>query len=143
MARWRYRIEYPFSYQTKVKRPGNGKRFENDWLIITEDGLIILKQRLNPKTGELEPYMHDGATAVPDFYCSLKGAEVHDPIYQFAEEIAAVWECHVRQVLRFADKVFLERMRQHAGSWNIVPPIYFAGVTMLGYPFHNLAKLFK
>lgn len=121
--RWHYLVVGTESHFTKLKIPGNGKRFENKWILISEDGLIFVK----------DGYAFDGATMVPDMYFAVKGAAFHDPFYQFAKEMSEVWECSVWAVIRFADKLFYEVMKKHSKGYNILPTVYYAGVSVFGY----------
>ena len=131
--RWHYLVVGGEHHITKIKRPGNGKHFENRWISISKRGMISVKNG----------YAFDGATGVPDIYCAVKAAVFHDPIYQFAREIAEAWECSVWKVIKWADAVFYEVMKKHSKGYNIIPRIYYAGVWTFGYPFWKIKRAFK
>jgi len=85
-------------------------------------------------------YSWDGATGVPDFSWVINASMFHDAIYQFAEDIAREWGCSVWRVLRWGDEIFREVMERD-GAPVAGRRIYYAGVRVLGYPFHQLRRL--
>lgn len=89
-----------------------------------------------------ESYTWDGASVVPDSPKGvLPGTEVHDPVYQFAEQIAKAFGWTVKEVLAFGDELFRAVMIKEGAS-NVTVFIYYTGVSWFGYYFHqkNLKK---
>lgn len=89
-----------------------------------------------------ESYTWDGASVVPDSPKGvLPGTEVHDPVYQFAEQIAKAFGWTVKDVLSFGDKLFRAVMIKE-GANDITVFVYYTGVCWFGYYVHqkNLKK---
>ena len=133
MSRWKYTLPETIRHHTAEPIPGFQWAFHNKWLSIYPNGTIYVRRG----------YSFDGATGVPDFYAAVKGAKFHDPIYQFARDIAEHWECSVRDVIRWGDRVFFEVMNAHAKGYKIIPRIYYAGVRLLGYRYWRIARWLK
>jgi hypothetical protein len=85
-------------------------------------------------------YAWDGCTAVPDVRGTVYASCLHDALYQFAEILADLWGVSVHDVLRWADAVFLARMRADGCP---CAGLYGWGVRRVGYAFHVLARWFR
>ena len=81
-------------------------------------------------------YCCDGASCAPDLECVMDGTFVHDPVYQFAEEIAAAWGCGVAAVLRWGDALFSEVML-HRHTPKVIRVAYYVPVSLAGYPYNR------
>lgn len=87
-------------------------------------------------------YAWDGCTGVWDGLVdkvsklprTIIASLAHDFVYQFAKEIARCWHWTHKQVLKWADEVFLIFMRNHRVPW-LQRRLYYRGVRLLGYPF--------
>jgi len=130
---WPHKLEKPETHETEIGVPA---AFWNDWLKVTplEDGATRLDLAAK--------YAYDGATLVP----TLRGMKIatafHDAVYQWAEDLAARWSWTVRDVLKFGDEVFYERMLQdganRGAAW-----VYYRAVRAGGYAFHQMARRLK
>jgi len=110
------------------------KEFSNDWLKISpkDNGAEIQIVR---------GYAYDGYSLVPDLPCSEPSA-IHDAIYQFAEAIAKAWGWTVKQVLKWADKIFLEAM-VFFNTPIKTAALYYYGVRLGGYAYHQVALVLR
>ena len=129
MSQWKYILDAPVRHLTPLAVPF---RFKNDWLeIVAEEGCACLTVA--------KGYAWDGATLVPDAKGTFFATALHDAVYQWSEDIAAEWGWSLRDVIRWADKIFKERMIQDGAS-SFVVCLYYRGVRMLGYAYHQMAK---
>lgn len=132
---WKYTLVRDWTHFTCVKFPGNSKPFENEWFYI------------DPRNGEIivrKGYSFDGATMVPDTYCAVEAAKAHDPLFQFAREIAELWNCKPRDVVRFANRVFCEIAHIYSKhNLKIQPKLLCLGVKIFGWPAWNVFRFFE
>ena len=142
---WRYILTRPLVHATEIAPP-KVCPFRNAWLDISIvfAGEAVGDAPLIVQITVADPYAFDACTGVPDFHGTVLAAGLHDPIYQFAEEIVRAWWPHahgiefayrVWQVLRWGDRIFLQRMRRD-GAKKWVQDLYYLGVTCLGFAFH-------
>jgi hypothetical protein len=82
-------------------------------------------------------YAWDGCTAVPDVRGTVYASCLHDAHYQFAEALAAMWGVKVRDVLKWADAIFLARMRADGCP---CAGLYGWSVRRIGYAYHVAAR---
>ena len=115
--------------------PAPPKDFENKWLRIVLVGSIVA-------IATHKDYSWDGPTLVPDTYATVYASAFHDPIYQFASEIAAAWGWSEHQVLVWGDKVFRQAM-MHKKETKIRTFCYYWGVRIFGRPAHWFMSLGK
>ncbi len=149
-AYWKYETSTATVHWTRLPGP---VAYTGKWLTIHHTPVDTTVLRIPPR------YRHDGATLAPDFRVTRTATVLHDAIYQFAEAISANCGWSVRRVLRFGDRIFLERMLRDArrvpvgGTWRqralgviargwdlCVAYVYFAAVRLAGYRFHVLAR---
>lgn len=132
MSQWKYILDAPVRHQTPLAVPF---RFKNDWLeIVAEEGCACLTVA--------KGYAWDGATLVPDAKGTYFATALHDAVYQFCEDIAAAWRWTVRQVIKWADRIFKERMIQDGAS-RFVARLYYRGVRLFGYAYHQAARAWR
>ena len=135
------RYDYTLTKDWAVWIPDNGlprfpRTFENRWLRIEwkyKDGAKT--PTLGILITDRKGYAWDGATAVPD-KGAVEGSAVHDPIYQFAGEIAALWNWPISCVLELGDKCFLAVMEE---AHSPVAHLYYTGVRLIGNLFWHVA----
>lgn len=123
---------------SNVPLPPGAKAFDNLYFSVTP---MLYHVELVCKA----KYAWDECSGVPNFKWAKDASCFHDAIYQFAEALAALWGCTVKEVLAWADAVFLERMLQDADTdkarcWAC---IYFVGVRIFGYRYHQIARFFR
>ena len=82
-------------------------------------------------------YTWDGPTVVPDYDGTILPACLHDSGYEHVEDMAAAWGVKPRVILEWFDEIFQEDM---IGSKAKVSTIYFLGVRLIGYPFHEFNR---
>lgn len=128
---WRYKLPSPLRHITKR----NGPYFRNEWLHIQPFGMCVV---ITVKEG----YQWDGATCAPDFEGTIWASCLHDAIYQFCEDIAAQSEWPELRVLRFADRIFLDRMLAD-GTPKAIAYIYYAAVSLFGAAYHYAARVIR
>jgi hypothetical protein len=131
---WKYVLDEPLTQSVTAPAWVGGVR--SRWLDV---------RRIpdDPRAVELvvrDGYAWDGCTAVPDVRGTVYASCLHDALYQFAEALAAMWGVTVRDVLKWADAVFLARMRADDCP---VAGLYGWGVRRAGYAFHVLARWFR
>lgn len=125
-----------FKYDASVFNRLPPKNFSNEWITIA---VCETNGALTVSVFVKKGYACDGPTGVPDLKGTVEGAFVHDPIYQFSEDIAYCWHWPMRDVLSFGDVCFRETMRQNKTN-AAVREIYYRGVCLFGYRFHSLAR---
>jgi len=134
MLDWAYIMteDYTFNLGKSYKIP---REFKNEWMWLRMENdetlLTIFKD-----------YAWDGPTAVYDFEGTILGSLPHDALYQFCEDIAKVFGWSWVSVIWMADSIFKLAMTQQKTNV-VVKYVYFAGVAIVGVPFHYIAKLFK
>jgi len=136
-ARWDYVLLRDLSHLSALDAPGNadagadGKAWIHVRPLIRGCWLCIVAG-----------YSWDGATLAPDLRGVVAASAVHDVVYQFAEDLGRRWGWSTRRVLAWGDRLFEERMRQdRAAPW--VRRLYYAGVRVAGYPYHQAARLVR
>ena len=107
---------------------------ETEWLSIgaTSDG----KAQITVRKG----YSWDGCSIVPDAPRSKWASCCHDACYQYADALALAWGISQGAALAWADKAFLQIMRQDKCP---VAGLYYAGVRVLGRPYRFFSSLFS
>lgn len=132
MANWKYKLEEAVWHSTPMIAPAP---FANEWLHIVplKAGSTVVVQA---------GYAWDGATLVPDAKGTYFATALHDAVYQFCEDIAAAWRWTVRQVIKWADRIFKERMIQDGAS-RFVARLYYRGVRLFGYAYHQAARAWR
>ncbi len=134
MAAWKYKLEQELAHETvaePVAKPAPA--FDNAWLSIEPAGGGAV--RLRVRAG----YAWDGCTWAPDLSGTRLASCLHDAVSQCAEPIAAASGWSVRDVLRWGDRIFMERMRADgAARW--VVWLYTLAVRLLGYAYHQAAR---
>jgi len=125
------------TYFSKLACP---KAFKNDWMDISP-GYSLDNPEAKSKLFVKSNYAYDGYSIVPDLR-SQEPAILHDAIYQYCEAIAKEWNWTVKQVLKWADEVFLEAMLFYSiKPWQAY--LYYRGVRLVGYKYHKLAKKYR
>jgi hypothetical protein len=132
---WKYTATEDMVYvspASSVPLPTCG--FENKWLQIKAHpgGAVSVITR--------KDYSWDGPTLVRDTPATVWASGFHDPIYQFAKEIAAAWGWTEHQVLVWGDKVFRQAM-MYKKETKIRTFCYYWGVRMFGRPAHWFMSL--
>lgn len=125
---------------SKVPLPPGAKAFDNLYFSVTPISgpyRAVLCCKL--------AYAWDECSGAYDFPWAKWASCLHDGGYQFAEALAEAWGCSVKEVLAWADAVFLERMLQDVDSkkarrWAYV---YYFAVSVAGYGYHQLARLYR
>jgi hypothetical protein len=133
MACYAFTLAEDFECFTRHAAPAT---FVNSWLAIHLPTSTV-KTRIHVRA----QFAWDGYSIVPDLR-SFQPSLVHDAIYEFAEPIARAWNWTVRQVLEWADAVFLELMKFY-GEPRVVAYLYFFGVRLGGYWYHQAARLIR
>jgi hypothetical protein len=125
---------------SKVRLPAGAKDFDNLYFSVA-----LVYGDYHAALCCKRAYAWDECSVVWNFIWAKFASCFHDAGYQFAEALASTWGCTVREVLRWADEVFLERMLQDADSpsarrWAYV---YYFGVRIFGYRYHQLARIWR
>lgn len=131
-------------HMTKVAPPRGARAFDNRYFSIR----ILRSQNDRSYRAELVCKFHyawDECSIVFNFPWAKWASCFHDAIYQWAESLAKLWGCTVKEVLAWADEIFLERMLQDADSpaarrW---AHLYYFGVRVFGYRYHQIARFFR
>jgi hypothetical protein len=133
--KWKYVYKYTLGADKVyiVRMPG-AKYFKNKWIEIIP--LSGDRAEIRITAG----YSWNGCSVVPDAPGTKDASGIHDPLYQFVKEIAGAWGVSVATVLRLADDIFLEVMRQDKCP---VAGLYYAGVRILGRPYRFFSSLFS
>ena len=135
-----YTLVKKLTHFSKVAAPGE-RSFVNPWLRIVPIGPdsyfygLGFRSYIEVAIG----YSWDGATGVPDVPGCILASGLHDPIYQFSEELRSVWFCREQDIIDFANKVFDERMLEDDCK---VSTLYYTGVCIFGLKFHLIARWF-
>lgn len=110
--------------------------YRNEWLHIAA---TYAGKRETITMTVSKAYAFDGCSVVPDFAGTVDAALIHDPIYQFVDDIAERFGWSVWRVLRFADALFDTVMKHNRiNVW--LRRIYYAGVLVFGYPYNRIAR---
>lgn len=116
----------------------SGPWFKNRWLEIEPFEAGSPYSQITVAEG----FAWDGCSVVPDLPGTYRAACVHDAVYQFAEAIARETTWPVRDVLAWADAVFLEIMIGD-GAKPGVYRLYYFGVRIFGYVYHQVARVYR
>jgi hypothetical protein len=148
-AGWKYELQHELRIRTRSQCFNWG----NPWLLVRRR----YGGRFAGDVTVYKGYRHDGCTWAPDFHVTRRGSVVHDAPYQFAELIAAHTGWTVREVLEWADYLFLQVMladvrRAPRGrgwrplarlvqAWDIaIAYTYYGAVRLVGYCYHVIAR---
>jgi len=133
---------------SKVAPPKGARAFENRYFSVRFLSYGIRGHSAESYKAELvcrHEYAWDECSVVWNFIWAKWASCFHDAIYQWAEALAKLWGCTVKEVLAWADAVFLERMLQdcHTKGEVFMAHVYFAGVRVFGYRYHQIARFFR